>query len=442
VPSEVHGANRIRTAIRIAFSQALRHSPVWIRNQVLMGTRAESPKWCAWRLLLAVAVAAIVGCSFTADSLAHLDVTTQWSLLPPNMGIEQISCPSADLCVADGSGQSGHTIYNTMYSTDPGVGSSWKPLPNPSAPSGASFPADSPITCPSTNLCLAVDDPISQDQRLGGQVFAIRHPGSAGARWKLVGGGDGSHVLDTWASLSCPTTGFCAELDERPTSSNGKNEGGAFWVSAYPATLGSWHERALPFPSGGYLVCASEQLCVAYRSIRQDEGQVSFIRDPLSSASRWHRYALPLPKSFSYIGSVSCTPSGGCIMIGSSVFTEYASGGILMSPDATSGAGSWTLSPEGKRTQFSSVGCLQTGTCYATTNFALAHPYIPGLVTSAAPFSRRRAAWQSTAANLAGSTADPALTTCATSLVCFDAVVVPTSRNVLRQGIETLHLTR
>jgi hypothetical protein len=435
-------STRIGTAVRIAFSEALRHSPFWIRNQVLMGTRVGSSKWSIWRLLLTVAIAIIVGCSFTADSLAHLDVTTRWSLLPPNMGIEQISCPSADLCVADGSGESGHGIYNTMYSTDPGVGPSWKPLSNPSTPLGAAFPADSPITCPSTNLCLVVDDPVSQGQLPGGKVFAIRNPTFARARWKLVGGGYESHVLDTWASLSCPTAGFCAELDEKPESVNGKKKDGAIWISAHPALPGSWHQRALPFPSGGRIVCASERLCVAYRSIRQDEGQIAFLRDPLKSSSKWHLYTLPLPRSFSYIGSVSCVASGGCMLIGSSVFMEYASAGILMSPDVERGPGSWTTSPEGERTQFSSVGCLQSGTCYATTNFALTHPYIPGLVISSYPFSRTLTAWQSTAANRAGSTADPALTTCATPDVCFDAVVVPGDGNAPREGIETLRLSR
>jgi hypothetical protein len=283
---------------------------------------------------------------------------------------------------------------------------------------------------------------MSHGQRLGGQVFAIRNPARAGARWKLVGGGYVSHVLDTWPSISCPTAGFCAELDEKPASSNRKNEGGAFWVSAHPAIPGSWQQRALPFPSGGFLACASEQLCVAYRSIREKVGQVSFIRDPLNTASRWYRYTLPLPVSFSYIGSVSCAPSGGCIMIGGSVPMEYQSAGILMSSDIQRGPASWIMSPEGGGDTFESVGCLTDGTCYATTNYALAHPYSPGLVISANPFSTTRAAWRSTAGNISSAMADPSLTVCATPHVCFDAAVEPTRRNNLDQEIETLRLAR
>jgi hypothetical protein len=355
------------------------------------------------------------------------------------MDIQQMSCPSANLCVADGEDTVGRVEHSTMYSTDPSVGSSWKSLP--SAPDRASFAGDSPITCPSTNLCLAVDSPMSHGHRLAAQVFAIRNPALPGARWQLVGGGYVSHELDTWAWLSCPTASFCAELDEKPESSNGKNEGGTFWVSAHPAIPGSWHQRALPFPGGGSLVCASEQLCVAYRSVSKRVGQVSFIRDPLKNTSRWHRYTLSLPRTFTYIGSVGCVPSGGCIMIGASVHMEYASAGILVSPNMTSGPTGWTMSPEGTETQFSSVGCLRGGTCYATTNFALVHPYQPGLVISTDPFSTTRTRWRSTADNVGSAMADPSLTVCATPHVCFDAAVLPKGRRGVAQTIETLRLS-
>jgi hypothetical protein len=388
-------------------------------------------------MVLALGTALVVVCSCMAGTAAarHLVVGTQFSWLPRDMVIRQMSCPSADLCVGSGDGEPRNILYYTIYSTDPSVGSSWKFLPDPPSPRGVSFPPDSPVTCPSTNLCLVVDDPMSSGQRLGGQVFAIRNPAQAGERWKLVGGGYVSHVLDTWPSMSCPTAGFCAELDEKPASANGKNKGGAFWVSAHPAIPGSWHQRALPFSSGGFLVCASGQLCVAYRSISERVGQVSFIRDPLNSTSRWHRYTLPLPRSFSYIGSVSCTSSGGCIMIGGSVPMGYQSAGILMSSDIQRGPASWIMSPEGRADTFASVGCLQDSTCYATMDYG------SGLVISPNPFSRTRAAWRSTAANISSAIATPSLTTCATRLVCFDAAIEPTRRNTLGQEIETLRLS-
>jgi hypothetical protein len=354
-----------------------------------------------------------------------------------------MSCPSADLCVADGSGESGHVIYSTMYSTDPSVGSSWKFLP-PAFP-GATYAPDSPITCPSTNLCLAADDLISQSRsQVGSRVFAIRNPGLPNARWRLVGGGyvfTGHSPQTPWSSLSCPTAGFCAELVDNPPFSTGRLGRGVFWVSSHPAVPGSWHQRPVPYPTGGTVVCASEDLCLASTDLHRHETRVSFIRNPLSSGSRWHAYTLPLPPSVQYVGSISCVPSGGCIMIGGAEPMSFASAGILMSSDITGGPSTWTMSPEGGGDTFDLVGCLHDGTCYATTNYALAHPYQPGLVISADPFSKRRSAWQSTAANFSGSGADPSLTTCATPLVCFDAVVATRTRNTFGQIIETLRIS-
>ena len=71
------------------------------------------------------------------------------------------------------------------------------------------------------------------------------------------------------------------------------------------------------------MVCPSEHLCVAYTDTHRHQTQVSFMHDPLNSMSRWHRYTLRLPRSIQYVGQVGCVPSGGCIMLGTSLAEDH-----------------------------------------------------------------------------------------------------------------------
>src|SRR5262249_18757216 len=123
-------------------------------------------------------------------------VTFNWSTqfqadrgqsLASNQNLSVVSCPSAQLCVAiDRSGL-------VFTSTAPSIGRSWR--------IGGTIrgPVNAP-DCPSNGLCLAVTG--------SGDVLTSSNPAAATPTWQR------SHVASRGlVSLSCPTAGFCAAVD-------------------------------------------------------------------------------------------------------------------------------------------------------------------------------------------------------------------------------------
>lgn len=416
--------------------------PMHRRAPLRLVPRAVTSARFARRPALMLAIAAVVVGSVAVDAAARLDVATQVSLLPKNMLMLEMSCPSADLCVAEGDAGLPHgnsPSDSTMYSTDPGVGSSWRPLDNPSSPRQA---LGYQIICPSTRLCLDVGE--GSANRPDGQVFAIRSPGQRGARWELVGGGyaSGAQAGDS-AALSCPTAGFCGELEEDRPTATGK-VGGVFWVSAHPGTPGSWHRRPLPsgngalgfvctggLECGGGLVCASQHMCLAVK-VSKHGSRLMIIRDPLNSGSRWQSYDLPLLGHDEFIQSASCIPSGGCVIF---VLGPHGRGSILTSPNVEDGSSTWTGSYKDDGIEFAlfkGVRCFTNGSCYMPGSILSAHGRVSGLLVSADPF--KGAPWQSGIA--------PGTTTCATPRTCFALIEVrPFTLKHAQLKIETINLT-
>jgi len=385
-------------------------------------------------LLLTVTVVAV--CCLAIGAFARFEVRTQTSLLPRSMGMLTMSCPSVDLCVAEGAGPSKGPFYTTMYSTHPSVGSSWKYLTNPPAPGGVASFSDNQITCPSTHRCLDIGDHPLRRGQPDSAVYAIQDFDQPHPRWKLVGGGfKGAPGPADY--LSCPTAGFCAEL---ATSQPARNLYGAFWLSAHPGAPGSWRQRPIPL-NAYYLFCASARLCLADVHV-EGGARLMSIRDPLSSSSRWHDYPLPLLGHSSSIQSASCSSSGTCIMLvdrsrGVSVLT----GSILTTSNVEGGPSTWITSFTARHLRFwplfSRGSCFANGSCYATAGVQLNNSQNDNLSNedhelafSADPGSGR-ASWKWIGAALSA--------TCATPLTCFGPVPAPTFSH---QAIETIKFTR
>lgn len=342
-----------------------------------------------------------------------------------------MSCPSVDICVAEGNGPASSTAFSetTVYSTDPGAGSSWKGLPNPSAPGGKAAFLANQISCPTTSLCVDIGDGQRGAHRRQAQVFAIQNLSQPQPRWKLVGGGalDASPLA---SDLSCPTADFCAEL----TANREAAQHGAFWVSAHPGDPGSWRERAYP-RDAAYMFCPTARLCLADVVDRTREGHLMSLSAPLSAASRWHDYPVSLPGRNQQVESGSCSRSGACIMSVEAFRSGKAlSGTVLATSNIASGASSWMRSYTSTHVEFVPFGhggCFSNGSCY-TTAYSAKTGW--SLAVSAHPATRRPSWWAVPASGFA---------TCATADTCFDSVAMrPYSGKHLGHGIETIHLSR
>jgi hypothetical protein len=375
-------------------------------------------------LTMVAVTLALAGCGTSADPIGHLHLVTRTSLLPPSTVMGQMSCPSAHLCVAEDTSLS---ATSTMYSTNPGVGSSWKYLPDPAAPGGRATFGAYQITCPSTRLCLD----IGNTRRIhDAKVFAIHDLDRPHPHWKLVGGG-GGHTWPAGSSLSCPTAGFCAELAEGQTARDG-----TFWVSTNPGAPDSWHKRSSPpgareLPLGGtyVLFCASAQLCLDVVATGKGD-RVMSIRNPLSNASRWHPYPLPLLTRDEYVQAGHCDPSGACIMVVNGAHT----GSILTTPNAQGGPSTWSTSNTTHGLRFMQLapgGCFANGSCYTTAGLS---PAKTSLMFSEDPFRGTHSSWQSVRVF--------PVATCATPQTCFSQVPAPHSSSNIRVAVETIHLTR
>ena len=380
-----------------------------------------------WRRAFLLAVAAIAGCLLAADAVAQPGAGARVFLLPRNMVVLTMSCPSVDLCVAEGGGISKGQFYSTLYSTDPGVGASWKFLPSPR---GGVF-ATNQVTCPSTDGCFDVAG-VKHGPAAG--VFAIKNFDEPHPRWQFVGGGSPSASATT-TSLSCPTAAFCAELAPGQ-SATGLNAAGVFWVSAQPKIPGSWHKRAYP-KDAKYVFCASAQLCLADVVNTKGAGRMMSIHDPLNAASRWNDYALALPGHKQQVAQGSCSPSGTCIMLVNTFGPGRGTvtGSILTTSNIARGASSWNTAFTSHRLLFNPFnhgGCFTNGSCYATAG--IGHGLDDELAVSAHPESGR-ASWRWIPA--------AATTACATPITCFRPVLMQTHSGTHgRAGIETINLTR
>ncbi len=135
--------------------------------------------------------------------------------LPYVGGLTGVSCPSASLCVAVGSGV-------IAVSTNPSRDlKAWRELrlPDPHDPYGEKVDNLTAVSCPSERLCVAVDDRgnvlTSTDPTGGPRTWAKRHVDRRGGRLTAV---------------SCPSASLCVAVDVH----------GNALASTEPARPGTW----------------------------------------------------------------------------------------------------------------------------------------------------------------------------------------------------------
>jgi hypothetical protein len=320
------------------------------------------------------------------------------SYQPVNLGqgytpLSSVACPSASFCVA--SGYDGRLLR----STDPTGGLAGWTQPG-SAAKTAAWTAG--LSCPSEHFCggvsgagtISVGDPTLDPQTwVPGPSLQYFYPGGAiscpSAALCVAGDGQGGVVSSTnpaggapaWRSaelnapqncgkygcqytpltgLSCPSTSFCAGIDQQ----------GGFWTSADPGS-GAWAKSASA-AGGSVLTCPDTSMCVTAAA-----GWVAVTTDPAAPDPSWS--VTPLPSFSSPITIVPGSPplpasiSGlGCVSVHLCVAVD-ANLGYAFTGDPSASGQPWSATklditrsnPFTGPASLTGISCTQTGLCVA-----------------------------------------------------------------------------
>jgi len=191
------------------------------------------------------------------------------------------------------------------------------------------------VSCPSTSLCVAVDEV--------GDVLVSSDPAGGVAAWVR------SKVAENLNALSCPSNGLCVAVGD-----------GVIAVSTDPVGgTGAWSTAKVGM-EGPFLKavsCASASLCVATDG-DGGQGEVWTSSDPTGGAGAWSEVKI----SEEGIGGVSCPTSKLCVAVGSE-----SGGNVFTSTDPTAGAGAWTAAKIDSQRLYD-VSCSSETLCVATDN--------------------------------------------------------------------------
>lgn len=185
------------------------------------------------------------------------------------------------------------------------------------------------VSCPSTSLCVAVDD--------AGSVVTTTNPASGPWTATVV---DKSAAAFDIAGISCPSTSLCVagDLGGRILTSTDPTGGASAWtITTIAGTLGFYD-----------VSCPSVSLCVAIT----EEGNVATSTDPTGGASAWTITNLNDSK---ILNEISCASASLCV-------ATDLSGDVLTSTNPTGGASAWTFTNL-VHTGLYGVSCPSTTLC-------------------------------------------------------------------------------
>jgi hypothetical protein len=218
--------------------------------------------------------------------------TEEWKVtqVDSDSSLSAISCPSANLCLAVDT-EGGGPPSGVLTSTDPtaGTGAWSRTDADPSARLKG-------VSCPSVSLCVAVDD--------AGDIITTHEP--AAEQWTKPEKIDEQANL---TSISCPSLELCVAVDAS----------GHVLATTHPAAgASSWSApQEIAGDMGLHSVsCASAALCVAVNS----RGKIQASGDPTAGMAGWSAPVAVDPDG--PVSSVSCT-SEGCVAVDTNGYTIY-----------------------------------------------------------------------------------------------------------------------
>jgi hypothetical protein len=300
-------------------------------------------------------VLAAAACLASIGALAPPALASSWAnvQLPGNADrvfLLGVSCPSQELCVAVG------TDNLIASSTDPTGGvADWNVVYAGEGPSPFIPPSDPVISgrqvqgvsCPSTNLCVAVTDQ--------GNIYSSTQPTGPASAWKvnpIEEGGGNTHL----EGVSCPSASLCVAVSGGRNPRGLANSGKVFTSTNPAGGAPAWRATQLNGPPNLRAVsCGSPSLCVAVGA----EGRIVTSTDPTGGASAWN--AVGEPGGPGALGGISCVAAALCV-------SGNESGNLLSSTNPSAAASSWSETGGGGSVQITGVSCPSASECIAVDN--------------------------------------------------------------------------
>jgi hypothetical protein len=190
------------------------------------------------------------------------------------------------------------------------------------------------VSCPSTTLCVAVDDQ--------GNAVVSTDPTVATPTWSPPADMDGANDL---VDVSCSSASLCAAVDIAGNAVISTDPTADVW-SAPAAVDGTTHHLLA-------VSCASTSLCVAVG----ENGSAAISTDPTATTPTWSA-AQDIDGS-NYLEAVSCPSTSLCVAVDTG-------GNAVISTDPTAPTPIWTITNvDGMVTGLYGVSCLSTSLCVA-----------------------------------------------------------------------------
>ena len=226
-------------------------------------------------------------------------------------GLRDISCPSASFCAATDSGGRPHTSTN------------------PTGGAGAWAETDvgndnrfTRISCPSSSLCVGIGS--DNDFTGGTYVVTSTDPTGGAATWTRATIKSG--YTPSLEAITCPSTSFCAGIDE---------EGNVFTSTNPTGGAAAWTSDMIDDADSAYSIsCPSASLC----AVGGDGGLIHTSTDP-GGTTPWSSAEVV---GFSSLYSVSCPSASFCA-------AGDDAGKLLTSTDQAGGAGTWSATAVASR---------------------------------------------------------------------------------------------
>jgi hypothetical protein len=237
-----------------------------------------------------------------------------------DIGLADISCPTAQFCVATDS-----LSGDVLVSTDPtGGASAWQTftLPTQGVLNG--------VTCTSPSFCIAVDN--------AGDVFTTTSPTGGAGAWQAANVIPGEQLGD----VSCVGSSLCVAVGTGLATSTDPVGGMSAWRSTTAIRADS-------------ISCPTTSLCV----LAGDTGDVTTTTNPTGGPSAY-KYTPGVDRlhPFQPGQDVSCVAGGPCVIVG-------ASGDAITTLDPTGHASAWSTSTIDSSSGLVGVSCVSAHLCVA-----------------------------------------------------------------------------
>src|SRR5437667_953082 len=267
-----------------------------------------------------------------------------------------VSCPSSNLCVAiddhgnavSSSNPTGGAVAWNVTNVDGSVG------PN------ASGPRLTAVSCPSSVLCVAVDT--------SGNVVTSTNPIGGATAWKEAHV-DGSNFL---TGVSCPNSSLCVAVDSFGNVVTSTNPTGG--VAAWKVTK-KGQQSSSPYSQNGFssISCPTISFCIAGDYL----GNLLRSTNPTGGTAAWT--ATRAGGSQCTLGETGapCALTAVSCVSGLCAATDYQ-GNVVTSANPAAGASVWRVTHLNTPSYLSGVFCTSTTLCVGVDNggkvFASSNP--------------------------------------------------------------------